>query len=86
MIEFAATILLAVSFATVVFFGAYIACRLVVLSHTWINKERSTWSLVNPHEEKQRRHRVIPEGFWYEVSILLQDRHTVRAWEIGEES
>jgi len=78
MIEFAATILLAVSFATVVFFGAYIACRLVVLSHTWINKERSAW--VPDKSKKNRRStdepvRVIPEGFW----------HTVRALEIGQE-
>jgi len=77
MMEFTATILLAVSFATVVFFGAYIALRLVVLSHTWINKERSAW--VPDRSKKNRRStdeptRIIPEGFW----------HTVRAWDIGE--
>jgi len=89
MIEIAAVILLTVSFATVVSFGAYFAYRLVVLSHAWINKERSAW--VSDRSKKNRRStdepmRIIPEGFWYEVSILLQDRHTVRALDVGGES
>lgn len=77
MIEVTATFLLATSFTAVVIFGAYVAYRLVVLSHTWVNKERHT----NTSEENRQiqgqkwcsNHKVISEGFW----------HTIRAWEIG---
>jgi len=79
MIELAAIFFLTVSVTSVVSFGVYISYRLVVLSHEWINKKKSTWV---PDKSKQNRRstdeptRIIPEGFW----------HTVRAWEMGEEA
>jgi len=93
MIEFTAIILLAVSFATVVFFGAYIAYRLVVLIHEWINKGYTNTPEENRQIQGQKwcsNHRVIPDGFWHTVRAwdhsCRQISDPSKDWEIGEEA